>query len=857
MKLLSAISNTLNIKKGEGLPIILLMVYSFFMGATVAFFYTASTSIMLTNFDIKVLPYTYIGGGLAAYLFWFIYSTIEKRLKFSSLLVFANTFLIISVTVLVLGVIYTDNKWFSFVMYVWIRIFAFVTFVGFWGIASRVFDIRQGKRLFGLISTGEVISDIIGFFSIPLLLSFVKTEDLLYISIFGLVLCIFVILIIIKKFRNELSIKVFRERKEHSTENGEGAETDESDSIPRNYYVFLGLMAFLPMISIAFADYLFMIQTKVQYTDKEVLSEFLAIFFGLTAVAEFIVKTFLSGKLLSKFGIKIGLASAPFLLFISIGLASASGLVFGITAMFSSFILLSKILERVMRTAVYDPSFQILYQPLSASKRLFFQSRIEGIAKTGGNILAGFSLLLFLSFEFFNNIIFTIIYLALLLIWLKYSFLTHEKYRESLRNILFSYKTKQHKGSEVKLYSDVCYKPELLNKSNFEIFFSLYNYLYPEYLKRITENLLLSPNRELRDSVLQKLEKKEVILSSEFIESCSKSEQDTEFRGRLMLIGQNTKLTEITDFEEIKQLAASPNKDERILASQLLGISRRYGSYKILADLFNDEDQDVRSASIYTMGKIARPELWNLLIDSIKYPMYRNTVVSSIIGIGPGIIPYLNSYFNKFNTPRNLKLMIIRIINNIGGAEAVNCLKGKLNYPEKEVRDEVIKSLSNLSYKASSLDESIIKNLLDEEIEILIWIMASILDLEETYKGTMLLESLYDELAQKRKQIFQMLSMLYDSETIKYISDNIESESSDARVLSLELIDLFLSRELKEKILILFEEISLSECIENFRESFPQKKLKPDERLQEIINKDYTKISMWTKACAIYEISLH
>lgn len=852
MTFLAAISNTLNIKKGEGVTILLLMIYSFFMGATVAFFYTASTSIMLTNFDIKVLPYTYIGGGLAAYLFWFIYSTIEKRLKFSSLLIFANTFLIISVTVLVFGVIYTDNKWFSFVMYVWIRIFAFVTFVGFWGIASRVFDIRQGKRLFGLIGTGEVISDIIGFFSIPLLLNFVRTEDLLYISIFGLLLCILVLLIIIKKFKSELSIKVFKEKKPDPAGN---VEIDDSDAIPKNYYIFLGLMAFLPMISIAFADYLFMIQTKVQYTDKDVLSEFLAIFFGLTAVAEFIVKTFLSGKLLSKYGIKIGLASAPFLLFISIGLASASGLIYGITAMFSSFILLSKILERVMRTAVYDPSFQILYQPLSASKRLFFQSRIEGIAKTGGNIIAGVTLLLFLSFEFFNNVIFTIIYLILLLIWLKYSFFTHEKYRESLRNILFSYKSKQRKETDVKLYSDISYMPELINKSNFEIFFSLYNYLYPDYIKRIAENLLANGSRELRDSILSKLESKEIILSSLFIDNCCRTEQDSEFKGRLMLISMNTKHTEISDFEEIKNLAVSPNKDERILASQLLGISRRYGSYKILADLFNDDDQDVRSASIYTIGKIARPELWNLLIDSLKYPLYRNIVVSSIIGVGEEIIPYLNIYFNKFNTPRNLKILIIKIITNIGGQGAVNCLKGKLNYPEKEVRDEVIKSLSNLYYKASSLDESIIKNLIDEEIETLIWIMASILDLESLYKESKLLESLYSELALKRKQIFQMLSMLYDSETIKYISDNIESESSDARVLSLELIDLFLSRELKEKILILFEEISLAECIDNFRDSFPQKKLKPEDRLKEIINKDYTKISMWTKACALQEIA--
>ncbi len=841
------ILKALNIKDGEGLTIILLMLYSFFMGATVAFFYTASTSIMLTNFDKEILPYTYIGGGLAAYLFWGLYSMMEKKLKFSNLLVFANAFLVISVTILVWGVINTDNKWFSFIMYVWIRIFSFVTFVGFWGIASRIFDIRQGKRLFGLISTGEVISDIIGFFSIPLLLNFIRTEDLLYISIFGLFVCIIMVYIINKKFRKELSLKVRSTEPESEVEDGEEPAKEANTG---NYYIYLGLMAFLPMISIAFADYLFMVQTQVQYTDKEVLSEFLGIFFGMTAVAEFLVKTFLSGKLLSKYGIKIGLAAAPFLLFISIGLASASGIIYGVTAMFSSFILLSKILERVMRTAIYDPSFQILYQPLTASKRLFFQSRVEGIAKTGGNIFAGFALLLLLSFDFFNSIVFTLFYAVILLIWLKYTFTTHEKYRDSLRNILFHNKSKHYDSTERKIVNKEVLNTSSVNKNNFEILYYLISYLYPDQVTPIALSILGSLNEDLKESIVRKLENKEIILPSGLIDKFTGTETDEMMYNRLLMLRTITRDIETTDFNDIKTLALSARIDDRILAAQLLSISKRFGTYKILAELYNDEEPEVKAAAIYAMGMVFRPELWKLLVDSLKYPKFRNSAITSILSIGEPIIPYLIMYFNRFNTTKDHRILIIKIISHIGGNGAIQHLKDKLTYPEKETRDEVIRALSLLHYKASSLDETIIKNLIEESIETLIWIMAAILDLEEHYPDSLLVRSLYYEIDERRKQIFQMLSMLYDSETIQYIWDNIESESSDARVLSLELIDIFLSTELKENILILFEEISFSECIDNFKDIYPQKKMKPEDRLVDIINKDFTRMKIWTKACA-------
>ena len=42
--------------------------------------------------------------------------------------------------------------------------------LGYWGLAGRLFDLRQAKRLFGLVGAGEELSTIVALFSTPLLI---------------------------------------------------------------------------------------------------------------------------------------------------------------------------------------------------------------------------------------------------------------------------------------------------------------------------------------------------------------------------------------------------------------------------------------------------------------------------------------------------------------------------------------------------------------------------------------------------------------------------------------------------------------------------------------------------------------
>ena len=851
MNIKNTVLSVFNVKKGEVPAIVLLMLYSFFIGASIAFYYVTTTSLFLESNKSTGLPLAYIGGGVIAFIFWLLYSRLERWMKFSKLLIFGVLFLILSVGIFAFSHNYMEVSWLPYLMFIWIRIFMFVQYVGFWGMAQRMFDLRQGKRLFGLISSGEVISDIIGFFSIPLILEYISTDDILYISLLLLFVSLMVLVTILIKYRPQLSAKT-----NFSSDEPEKNQNEEKSSanLPlKKYYFLISLLALIPMFGICFADYAFLNQSEVHYQDTDVMTGFLGYFYGIIAVAEFVVRTFISGRLLSKYGLKVGLAVMPVILAISTLLASLSGTIYGTMAMFFSFIALTRLLERVLRTAIYDPSYQILYQPLPKEGRLMFQGRIEGIAKASGNVIAGLVLFAFISFESLNIIHFNYLFLIILILWSNMSFRMYRQYRKTLKLLVSSQKD--------------LVKPEFMNEKilnirlnkmllktevkNFDYTMALLDKFAPGKTEPVIRKLLQDGTREVKIKILDKISNKDLIFSSKFLEQCMMAEEAEVVVRKFEDQVEMSRRTENLPLDYLSELSKSEDPDDREYSAKLLRYSGRYNSYKILNDLLHDDVPYVKKAALISSGKIKRHELWANLIDNLQTSEFNNTAAYAITLTGYSILNELDLYFNKYGTDKKTRIEIIRLYSKIGGQRALDLLREKIDFPDKEIRDEVLISLNKLSYKASVSEKPFIKQAIDEEIEIIVWIMAALIDLNDDPQTINLQIALEHELYEKKQHIFLLLSMIYDAKTINHILQNIQDGSKESRVYAIEIFDLIVSPDIKEKMLHLLEDQNYADCIAGFSDSYPQEHLNKTERLIDIINKDYTKINRWTKVCAI------
>ncbi len=824
MKQKTWILKTLNIRKEEASPVFLMMLFSFFVGLSLSCYFTASNAIFLKHFPPKMIPVSFIASGIIVCLAWWIFTLIDKRSSFSQQVIFKFIFVFISVLAISTGVWMYDTAWLAFILYTWVRVMVYITLVNFWGLAGKLFNIRQGKRIFGLISIGEVISTIIGYFSIPLMLQFLKTPDLLFLSSFSLFICLIIVLIIFKTFSEQLQGIQLPAAKSAAKIR---SEWNYLNLIKKPYFLLISMMALLPIFGYLFVDFLFLSQTKGEFDNNpETIARFFGIFLGFVAIVELIFKL-VSGRFLDKYGLKPSLISLPLILAFSILLAALFGSLYGPTGLFFAFLALARLFERSVRGAVYEPAFQLLYQPVPNEQRLTFQNQIEGIPKALGTVVTGVVILILSSFSVFNLVYFNYFFLAVLGLWIWLSVKMYSEYRNLLKVKISEI---QHELINPSTTEVALIERSLLASSsdNIHHLVEVFEKIAPAAIDQAMENAYAAAPQSIKSDIAEKIQQKR----------------------------KEIKEAEDFSFDFLVQLSRSGDPHTRENAARLAGYSGRYNTYKILIQLLKDPVPNVKKAAIISAGKIKRYELWSILIENLVSPEYGSVSCMALKMIGAPILAELDQYFDKIADHKIGQLRIIRIYESVGGEKAVKLLRNKISYPDKDVRYQVMLSLSNLEYHASVSESPFITQTIEESVEIMVWIMANLLDTEGYTENMVLQNALLQELEEKKENIFLLLSLLYDTRTIRHIRETIESQDVKARVYALEICDMTFSDEIKVMFLPLFEDIPLQERLHRFRFRFPQEKLTRYDRLHEIINKDFTKINRWTKACAIYHLGL-
>ncbi|MDP6698491.1 MAG: hypothetical protein QGH25_02500 [Candidatus Latescibacteria bacterium] len=398
--------------------------YSFLAGVFQAYYISLANASFLADFGVDYLPRGYLVTGVVGYLVGFWLSRLQRRLSLPHLLSAALALPLALVFIFRLSFWLAPGPWLTFAMFVCIGPFISLVYFVFRALIGRLFNLRQSKRLFGLISSGDVLSAIIGFFSVPLVILLLgNVIELLIVAGVALALGWFLVMRINRQFATVLATA-----QPTDTESPAGGLLD---LLQDRYLLLIVGMATLVVMGFYYIDYVFLAQVRMRFFDLEFLARFISVLYGIIRVVELIVKTFLSGRLLNNYGLKFGLVALPVLLCATVG--PAAGLSLGIVEASQAvflLVVLSKLIERVGTKSFHDPSFNVLYQPLPSEHRLGVQTRVEGLVQPLAIGLAGGTLWLF---SYLDSFAIVMIALALIVVaWTAVALALHQQYRVSL-----------------------------------------------------------------------------------------------------------------------------------------------------------------------------------------------------------------------------------------------------------------------------------------------------------------------------------------------------------------------------------------------------------------------------------------
>ncbi len=845
------ILKTFNIKQEEKTIFLLLFFHSFFVGLFIAFYFVQANSGFISRYGNDKLPYAYMIAGLAGYIISTLYSYVQKKVQPRYLFAGVLLFMLITTLISRVALNFVDEDYLSFFIFIWAWPFISLAATEAGGLAIRLLNLIQVKRLFGLINMGGVIASILGYLIIPIISKKLgNSYDLLVIGAFSLVVALILLFVISKKssYQKKSTVTKSEER------------TDFRYLIKNRYFKLIFMSAVLSMTVIYIADFGFLSSIKTQnklFPDQQSVASFLAFVYAGLKVGELVISYF-SSRILSRFGIKLGLLVMPITLTVITFIALIVGFIGSGVASITFLILmtLNKSMERILRRGLDDPAFNILYQPLPTSQQLAVQTQV-GVVMQFAIGIAGFILFIMSTIMKagggFKMQFFPLFFLPLLILWSYLALNLYMGYRQKLRELLKEMSKKRPRETSRYQYGTevLTKKFKKFNSNVVRLSVAIISETNPKLFEPYASSLISHEDPQIRKSALRSIDPSWRKRTKKFIENLAQCETDPEI---IKYIDQANNyldfgvLKEITP-EEIYKLKGTTNPDEQLLIIKYLVTNyKEKNASELLLPIFESKKHNVIHTAIRIAVHIKTPELIEKVVTLIKSPEYYQVAAAAVLDIGERSVPYLEDLFAN-SEDQNILLKIIEVFAKMGTAKAKSILVDNINYPNREVQLATIWALYYCKYKATDeKEQQLIKDKINQTVDNLLWILATIRDIENEKNTLKLFLALDQERNNNYELLFNLLSFLHEARVITLIKKNIIGKNT---IYALELIDNFIIPELKGIIVPIFDDLSNNQKIKKLSKHFPQQKMSFNDRMREIIVRDFERIDGWTVTKAL------
>ncbi|HET7291460.1 MAG TPA: Npt1/Npt2 family nucleotide transporter [Vicinamibacteria bacterium] len=864
----------LGLEPGEGRAAGLMAAHSFALGLSTVFFETAASALFLSHFQKDALPYVYIAAALLNTAIGVVYSAALDRLPFARLMQGTLLALLLSVLGLRGGLALASAGWLFFVLLVFYRILSALTDLEYWAVAARLYDVRQAKRLYGVIGTGEVVARILGSFSVPLLLRLVGVRDLLVLSAVALLACIGLLARILP-MAAEPAARARAAR-------GFGGLRAFARLLGNAYLLTLFATIVFGVLAKYFVDYAFLGALKTRYADPARLASFFALFSGTTQVLSLLARLFVSGPLIERHGIRFGLVVLPLFQLVCTALIVLDSALFGDLGAVFWLAIANQGVYKVLKHPIDSPSFKVLYQPLRRDQRLAAQIAVETMVTPITTGLAGAVMLFFTVVVPYTPARFGAVMLVAFAGWVVVARRAGRAYSTALVHALRG--RLAHDGAfewsdarsvavlEETLKSerpaDVLFALDLLERSG-----------HPRYASDLL-SLLDHPNAEVRRAALLRVERVRppgaaIGVSGRLAVETHDGAREAAVRALLALDAQQALPCLLAALDSpspgvraasaaglsrqglegaartLRDMAESRQQAERVAVARVSGDVRHPASGELLLRLMRDPVPAVRRAAHAAAGRLADPSLLAALVRGVGDLHAGGTVSAALLAAGGAAVPDLLAAFRGAAEPR-LRIGVARVLGRIRDPRAQAFLREERRFPDEGVRTAVLEALRASGHRAGESDASEVEEDVRREVDDAAAMLAARRDLGAASEWALLGSALDAEVGRNRSRLFLLLSFLHDPRAILRARDNLAHPAKERRAYAHEVLEVTLPRATRELVMPLLEELPAEARLERLEEVLPQPRRDADERVREVLELPPGWVTPWTRAAALY-----
>jgi hypothetical protein len=843
----------------ESRLLILFFLHNFFISIGTVLVYVSANLILLEHHPEVSLPIAYIASTFAMMGVGKIYEYYEHHLVLKKLSV--RVLLAVLVLSIIIGTIlfFNHSTLVAIGIMVGFRVIYLLVNLEFWGVSALVFDVRQSKRLFSVIGSGDVPAKAIG----AILAAIIHSTSVLAI----LVLVAFVTFLL-AFFTQKRTFELTEIPSHHQNKIRRHTESKMVETLfGGSQLVFemcVGLVAIAA--SATWVEYNFFVNVKYKFHSQHDVIQFVGYLLAITYAISTIVKLVFSSKVIDKFGLKNVLLLLPIgtllMSVLLVGMSSykhdESSLLFDFSAAYLCF--------EVLRRTAFDPVFLVMFQPLSTQQRLKGHTLAKGFYEPLGMGIAGILLLIsyFIhSTEIWIAFAFTVILSLLALVFLNKAY---KRYIIELKNALSKRFLKSNElvvqgdalGIILKnLTSD---KPEeVISAIDWMVKFE------PKVIQNQVSILLKNKSDKVRLHILSVVRNLHLSLDPKFLQIFNENEPDplaqrisaeiacasatTPEQRSVYLNSKNIytvqgaiiacwKSQRAEAKDKLDELCESINPTHTIIALEIIEFLRLKEYETFVRICLEKGTGGIKEKAIEVAGGIDSSALIKSLVHLLENRIWGKKAINSLIKSGGrgfeevesltkgGDIALLQKVvlFSEKYQSLSSERLLIRLAQN----ESLN------------VRQLALKVLG----KRSTIEdyEAMFEKLLNEELAHANQLLHGFGVLEDTL--------VQYELGQSSNRVFYLLMLLYDRDMVQDAMLGVEHSSKEKRANALEILDNIIPRDIYKCLHAILDDSDIDKKIAVF-EAYFDKGIKVTPILQYVLEKGNLAFGDWTIVMAL------
>ncbi len=853
---------TFDVREGETRRALLMQAYIFLIISCLLIIKPVSNSLFLSAFGAEQLPNAYILVAIFAAGISVLYARWLKKRPLNRLII--HTMQISIGCLLFFWLVLTFDGWFRrpvlYLFYVWVAIFAVISASQFWILANLVFNPREARRLFGFIGAGAIAGGIFGGYLTNLLAPLIGTENLLFICISFLALCVLITNKVWEINGKKRTAIKFQQQKRIDRR----ADNPLRLILSSRHLTYLtGLVGISVMVA-KLVDYQFSAIASDRITGEDQLTAFFGFWLSNLNVVSLLIQLFVTRRVVGVFGVGVSL------LFLPVGIFIGALAVLIAPALWSAVLI--KISDGSLKQSINRAGMELLALPIPPEIKNQAKTFIDVFVDSLATGLSGFLLIfMILSLDFSARMV-SLMIIILIALWIYLVFQIREEYINSFRLNIQSGSSSAKPRVDLRNESvlggllqvlESEDEPAVLrvlemvrdvhNNRFIPVFRKLLAHPSPAVrlavLKNIyfyrdigecerVEAMILDPDPDIRTEALQYLfrhtPENPVRWLQEYL-----NHTDYRVRGAALLCAarearKNPDLRQMLRVREIfedtlKKIPQLTDEAEirftKINCARVIGAANMPELFPYLHIFLNSENAEILKAAIPAAAQTGQAEFVPVLIRHLGNPEVRKFATLSLAVYGSEIVDLLKWYVEDLKTEPAIRRNIPAVLGSIGAQKAVDVLIELMDRVDAVTRHEVIKALNQARVRFPNLkfeDERITRRILSEAHNYLNTLAVLYKQVQDTRASRaagqeeippgkmdatrkMLIKKLEKRLDQNLERIFQLLGLKYPPEDIHHAYLGVRSDAVEMRANAVEFLDNLLDPGLKRVIIPILE----------------------------------------------------